>query len=507
MGACCSATTPRYRTLLIEYNQEQIIIRPVPPSISELKKTLISLQPGLADTSFSILKAGVPIESDEQLAGLYKRHSSASAQLTVHLEPSYLPRGCFWVTRESVKKVGFITNMNYLMTVSEAIPTPEAVESVECSLNLDPSKFFFRSRALKVTMVSAKVDSEAVLFPMTSIKLNIGQIVTCNLKEYQINSADHFTINYNAKAIPGTPVLLDGKLVGIHICNNKALNIQAVIKELQTVSSFHVFSTQINELLTQVVFQEPLVSAVPSKTFYTLNTSSLVSFSTGSFSIDQIDLQLPLDAGLAHVGAGLFIIGGQKDDVPQTSNLLLDTVSLKLVKKKSMNLSRYCHSIVFRRGFIYALSGITESGWTNECESYNIQKNFWLPIYPLHYSRRSCSATVYNDTIYVAGGWMPNGSLCNILEKFDGKRWVILDLKLPMHPVVMLGTHSEFIYVSDKIYRIEEKELVPFRNTDFTSQEFVAAFSGDDEIYLVNKTLEVVEIALTGNEVTIRKVA
>jgi hypothetical protein len=102
---------------------------------------------------------------------------------------------------------------------------------------------------------------------------------------------------------------------------------------------------------------------------------------------------------------------------------------------------------------------------------------------------------------------MPNGSLCNILEKFDGKRWVILDLKLPMHPVVMLGTHSEFIYVSDKIYRIEEKELVPFRNTDFTSQEFVAAFSGDDEIYLVNKTLEVVEIALTGNEVTIRKVA
>ena len=56
------------------------------------------------------------------------------------------------------------------------------------------------------------------------------------------------------EAAPGTPVLLDGYAVGMHLVNKKAMLIKALVSELQQVSSFHIFSNQINDLLTQIVF-------------------------------------------------------------------------------------------------------------------------------------------------------------------------------------------------------------------------------------------------------------
>ncbi len=99
--------------------------------------------------------------------------------------------------------------------------------------------------------------------------------------------------------------------------------------------------------------------------------------------------------------------------------------SLNWTALKSFNQFRRAFSSVVFNNTVYVIGGyfISDSKrcCLNSCERYDNQLNVWVTIASLNTARFEASVVVYNGCIYIAGGESENSFIQNSVEKYDLK--------------------------------------------------------------------------------------
>lgn len=106
----------------------------------------------------------------------------------------------------------------------------------------------------------------------------------------------------------------------------------------------------------------------------------------------------------------------------------------RLLLKAPMHNIRKEHAAVSLNGFVYAMGGYdgVNSCFLSACERYDIAKDEWKCISPMHIARCAFSATsVNNHYIFIFGGYDGVQRLASI-EKYEPDRdiWTVLDVSL-----------------------------------------------------------------------------
>lgn len=70
---------------------------------------------------------------------------------------------------------------------------------------------------------------------------------------------------------------------------------------------------------------------------------------------------------------------------------------------------RYTFPIIYHQSHVYAIGGRVYGDDTvsilNVCEKLDLENNKWTPIAPMNIKRCTCSAFLFNNQIYVFGGY------------------------------------------------------------------------------------------------------
>jgi hypothetical protein len=99
-----------------------------------------------------------------------------------------------------------------------------------------------------------------------------------------------------------------------------------------------------------------------------------------------------------------------------------------------LNQGRYLHSCVIAGGKIYAIGG--QSDPKTYLKSVEVLDNSgWSSAPSLNIARSNFTSFVYNDAIYVAGGFSGTKQLSNFVEKLEigSGSWQVIELPVPMY--------------------------------------------------------------------------
>ena len=105
-------------------------------------------------------------------------------------------------------------------------------------------------------------------------------------------------------------------------------------------------------------------------------------------------------------------------------------------KLASMHDIRYTFPIVHKNHKIYAIGGRVYGDDTvsllKKCEVYDIELNTWTKIADMNISRCTSSAFIYNNQVWVIGGYTGRYQRSKKIEKYNEAedRWELLDFKL-----------------------------------------------------------------------------
>ena len=107
----------------------------------------------------------------------------------------------------------------------------------------------------------------------------------------------------------------------------------------------------------------------------------------------------------------------------------LSQQSFQWEEMRSMKKCRENFSSVVFKNNIYVFGGIVKKDVLNSCECYDSEHNVWRDVEPMNFPRYSASATVYNDKIYIAGGYNENNEVEKSMEMYDLKKekWVLVE--------------------------------------------------------------------------------
>lgn len=146
--------------------------------------------------------------------------------------------------------------------------------------------------------------------------------------------------------------------------------------------------------------------------------------------------------GCAELNGKLYVVGGQSEDFPNFSLTTLEVYDAAVETWEiltPMSVSRWGVMVVAYNGKIYAIGGLTGSfsnGFTstNAVEEYNPLNDTWTTKSPMQTERGYGGAVVFNDSIYVFGGYRAqSGQDLQTLEKYYPltDTWVSLPIEMP----------------------------------------------------------------------------
>ncbi|CAD8191375.1 unnamed protein product [Paramecium octaurelia] len=116
----------------------------------------------------------------------------------------------------------------------------------------------------------------------------------------------------------------------------------------------------------------------------------------------------------------------------------------------SMNIPRYTHQLIYNKydQKLYALGGRSygqgSEGILNSCECYDFQKGKWEMIAPMNCRRATFFSILFEQKIYVFGGYTDVRKRSKKIEKYENNQWVLLKLKLHY------GIEQGVLYQNDK---------------------------------------------------------
>ena len=134
-----------------------------------------------------------------------------------------------------------------------------------------------------------------------------------------------------------------------------------------------------------------------------------------SFAVKDVPTSLKLlgyQSGIILNKEEYFIAGGLAYSKKRISNncFIYNFVLHKAYKMAKMNDLRYTFNLILKGNYIYAIAGRTYGddnvGILNKCERYSINENIWINIASLNFKRCTSMAMIYQNSIYVAGGFV-----------------------------------------------------------------------------------------------------
>ncbi|CAG9334394.1 unnamed protein product [Blepharisma stoltei] len=462
MGACCSANSSGKIILIYKSREKELNKRP--KSLQELKDLAKKKFKELKSEKIALHINGNFLRSDKDVLSLYsKSHTVSRIEIAIFnpdMESNSVD-SCFILTSGDFSCMAFRTNLNLVMTSSKVITSPEKALNAQAEVELDPKKFFYRSPALCFALVAVKNEMQRESLQLASKEIRIDDVVYINNSMVKVTNVDPYKLSYEFDALPGLPIIKDGRVVGMHLTRNTGVKTQAIISELQSVSEHHMFSEKINLLLAQVVFYGDLPSLTTRfYIIYTLKSGGLTSFNTATHEFKNFDLSLPKNAKIAQAQTGVYIIGGTLDGFGCKNAFYFDTYTEKLNKKSDMISSRHSHTVIANESFIYAISGYGSLGLSRECEIYDIENEKWSSIEPLETPRANASAAIFKNAVYVAGGDLNSGECCKYIEKYTSSSWSTLSLRIPerISNIKILCDNRNLLVLGKSLWALDGKE-------------------------------------------------
>ena len=219
----------------------------------------------------------------------------------------------------------------------------------------------------------------------------------------------------------------------------------------------------------------------------------------------------------------MIITGGYNTISKEITNIVFqiniyDVNDIKLLQ--SMKIQRYSHSCIYLSNYVYCIGGY---GYNNDksnqsssivvslksCERYNIKTKEWKIIKELNSARACFGSCIYNNNIFVFGGY-DNKNILSSIEKYEPitNIWITYHIKLPIKIaelgvinfnnkyIFLLGGIDENKNLLDNVYigrldhnfvkyswREGAKLICPrnTRNNCFYLNNFIYVFGGSSE--------------------------
>ncbi|CAG9320868.1 unnamed protein product [Blepharisma stoltei] len=460
MGSCCGTQTS-YNKLSLNLQGKTTEIPKKITNFNELQAEARRNYRQLTNKEFTMKINENPLTNDN-----FFQYTKGKGKLTITIDIENdqaidLSGGYISIKSDELEHAGFVTNFNLVMTTNKVLPSPEKALQAKSDLQLDPKVFFYRNSALSFSLVGLQAGIRAEPLPILCTKLHPGDKISINNTTVTLISLDPYKLVYKYNAIPGTPILYQGKVVGMHISNNIGVNILGVIEDLKSVSTVHLFSSQINEFLHEVIFEEGIPSSESRFHFiYCPKENGLSSYNIISQEFKNVDIKIPKNSVVAQAETGAYISGGKSDNLVCKKFYFFDSYTFTLFEKHEMITARENHAMAIMSTGVYVISGFNGSELTNECEYFDIKKNVWYPIYPINLPRNGATATVFLENLYVAGGLRPNGSFCENIEKFVNNRWENLKIKAPesLGNIKIFGDGQKMMILGKSLWRSNNEE-------------------------------------------------
>jgi Kelch motif len=190
----------------------------------------------------------------------------------------------------------------------------------------------------------------------------------------------------------------------------------------------------------------------------------------GEFSVPRYHKSLLTAEGV------VILSGGFVGEQPSKRAYLLDIERILMTEISEMNLGRTGHIMVAHCGLIYAIGGVGEDGATTDtCEVFSPELNTWNEIARLNHACHSACAVSANGSIYKFGGKNDDGDVSQVVERFNGERWVELKVDLSMFR----------LYTNSLVFQVSQSELMIVGGTqeeyeNKTSDTFIIKLPDND---------------------------
>lgn len=472
MGLCMTKSRNKSddeKILTIEFNGSTQRLRILPMDISILRSKILSVFHDLKDNNFNILHAGTLIETSYDIQLVYSENTNIRLKVSKKgQEEVDLSGHSFWISRYGKSHMGFVINNNNIITTADILPTSDSVYDCRSDYELDPMAFFYTSSTLKFTIVALKNPGLCEAYPISTCKILPNAEVYLGQKPVTIERVSQYIIKYHGDAFPGTPVIYNECVVGMHLMHKKALSMEAIINELTSVSSSHEFSKQITQLISQLLAKDPNQSPtsnnVSDMVFFT-KKRGILGFNPKKNFITIKDYAVSSKAALVHIRGAIYISGGIESDMPTKLLNFVDFDEGEMIQKPEMNIPRHSHAAVILNSKIFILGGATDLGITNTCEKFDLKKDEWSEVYSMNEARKDHSAAAYKDKIYLAGGVNEADIFIESIERYDGiNGWITLPIKLENFDksVRLVGNDVGLLICEKKLWKLDDNEISEF---------------------------------------------
>ncbi|XP_050421306.1 kelch-like protein 2 [Adelges cooleyi] len=166
---------------------------------------------------------------------------------------------------------------------------------------------------------------------------------------------------------------------------------------------------------------------------------------------------------------GLSLSGDDVNDKNLVDELDLKSESKRWVSTRPLNQPRQTFAVCTYKQNIYVVGGkdLTSNRFLYSVEYYNTNSKVWTKITePMPTARESCSATIFNNKLYVFGGCNDRGPLATVeYYDFEKKHWKQLD-PMPIRNYNMIILRKEnviYLIGGDEEFRFFKFDLQYFK--------------------------------------------
>ncbi|CAD8126653.1 unnamed protein product [Paramecium sonneborni] len=167
----------------------------------------------------------------------------------------------------------------------------------------------------------------------------------------------------------------------------------------------------------------------------------LLSYNTGKDEFKMVETAKIVLKNMGCVQVNectVYLSGGISENYQEVSkNVYRYNVDENIFRNlPQMNIARYTHQLMYNKydSKLYALGGRSygqgSEGILNSCECYDFQKGKWEMIAPMNFKRATFFSILYEQKIYVFGGYTDVRKRSKKIEKLENQKWVLLNVKL-----------------------------------------------------------------------------
>jgi len=141
----------------------------------------------------------------------------------------------------------------------------------------------------------------------------------------------------------------------------------------------------------------------------------------------------------------IYITGGANVETNAISNraFLYNPTENKAEELPQFSIPRYAHTSIVHKDYLYIIGGAgadhpnstgqDEENILRSCERYSITQKKWEKIGDLNHNRSLSHCFIYQDQIYVVGGYIGKTKRTRVVERYDPvtNKWVIENFKIP----------------------------------------------------------------------------